>query len=624
MSIGKRFVGSLITFGVGVVLITILSYAQFQANNYLLMSIFISVGIGLFLAVTLQLSGMIKKSSKELSTVAKHLAMGDSSVKVSDTQTNSIFGELGNSVNKISESVQNLLKDVRMLSGAAMNMDYKVRADGSKHSGDFKKIVENVNLTLEKMAYNTNWYEAMLDGIPYPVTATNNDYEITFVNQERLSNFNLSAEYREAFNGQKHLDYITDKDLLMEQGLPEEMADQLSQFTYKVHNREIADVNGTKIGMVHIAEDITEQIHRMEYNKNEIAKIAANMNLLKQGNLNLNFEVSEGDSYTTLERQYFEEINSSFKSALQIIGEYIKDLTVNLEQLAQGDFTAEIEKEYLGEFATLKSSTNKIARSLSELLFDIHTTAEQVAASSEQVSEGNQIVSRGAIEQASAIEELTTTINDIAQRTRINVESAKESKNSASSSKKVAEEANYQMKEMLHAMDQINESSQCISKIIKVIDDIAFQTNILALNAAVEAARAGVHGKGFAVVAEEVRNLAERSSKAAKETTILIEGSVKKVEEGTKLADKAAEYLSQIKQMAENSELAEEKIVLTSEQQATGIMQINDGILQMSKVVQSNSATAQEGAAASQELSAQSDMLKEKIGLFKINIQSYL
>jgi methyl-accepting chemotaxis protein len=209
-------------------------------------------------------------------------------------------------------------------------------------------------------------------------------------------------------------------------------------------------------------------------------------------------------------------------------------------------------------------------------------------------------------------------MEEISAQTRQNAQNAGQANGLALSAKSDAEAGNGQMKDMLKAMDEINEESANIYKIIKVIDDIAFQTNILALNAAVEAARAGQHGKGFAVVAEEVRNLAARSANAAKETTALIEGTIKKVEGGTKIANETAGALDKIVNgVTKAAELVGE-IAAASTEQAAGITQVNQGIEQVSQVVQTNSATSEESAAASEELSSQAEVLKEMVGKFKL------
>ncbi|MCR8659668.1 methyl-accepting chemotaxis protein [Paenibacillus endoradicis] len=295
----------------------------------------------------------------------------------------------------------------------------------------------------------------------------------------------------------------------------------------------------------------------------------------------------------------------------------VNRLVETANEIADGNLNVEVSINSKDEIGQLAVAFQKMINNLNDVMNNIRSASDQVATGAKQMSESSVLLSQGATEQASSVEQLTVSLEEVSSKINSNATNALEANQLTQQSKKNALQGNDRMQEMLVAMDDINASSTNISKIIKVIDEIAFQTNILALNAAVEAARAGQHGKGFAVVAEEVRNLAARSANAAKETTEMIEGSIQKVTNGTKIANDTASALNHIvEDITRVAELVED-ITEASSDQASGISQINQGLFQVSQVIQTNSATSEESAAASEELSGQANMMKEQISRFK-------
>jgi methyl-accepting chemotaxis protein len=314
-------------------------------------------------------------------------------------------------------------------------------------------------------------------------------------------------------------------------------------------------------------------------------------------------------------------IKVALNNTIDSLRRYIGDITTILSEIATGNLNTGITADYQGDFMEIKNSINNIVESLNAVIGDISTSAEQVASGTQQVSSGAQALSQGATEQASAIEQLTASLVEIAGQTKKNAVNANQASELAVAARDEAAEGNARMNGLQQAMKEINEASSNISKIIKVIDDIAFQTNLLALNAAVEAARAGQHGKGFAVVAEEVRTLAARSAQAAKETTDLIESSIQKVQAGTRIANATADALGKIVGEVAGAADLVESIAIASNAQASAVSQISQGIVQVSQVVQNNAATSEESAAASEELSSQAEQLRETVSVFRLKNQ---
>ena len=314
------------------------------------------------------------------------------------------------------------------------------------------------------------------------------------------------------------------------------------------------------------------------------------------------------------------DLAAAIQSVMQHVREIISDLSDKLSELAKGNFRVALEntEQYPGAYRPLLNSLQEISNDLNKTMAEIKTSAREVNAGAEQVSSGAQGLSQGATEQASSIEELSATVNDISEHIKKTAENTRLANTEAQNAGKEVSHSDKQMQQMKAAMENINQKSGEISKIIKTIDDIAFQTNILALNAAIEAARAGVAGKGFAVVADEVGNLAQKSANAAKDTTMLIEETLQAVEQGTVLADSTAESLQRVVTGAGKVTELVNQIAEASVEQSRAVEQVSTGIDQISSVVQSNTATAEESAAASEELSGQANILNELVGRFQL------
>ena len=513
------------------------------------------------------------------------ISKGDIPPKITETY-NGDFNVIKNNLNDCIEKINALVADANMLAQAAVDGKLATRADAAKHQGDYRRIVEGVNNTLDSVIgplnVAANYVDRISKGdIPPKITDSyNGDFNVI------KNNLNACVDNVNSV--------VADANMLVQAAVEGRLSTRADASKHQGDFRKI--VEGVNTTLDAVIEPIQEA--------------AAVLSQMSQGNLQMRV--------TGQYRGDHADIKNALNNTLDALAAYVGEIAEVLGEMANSNLDLAINNEYKGDFARIKDALNLIINSFNEVFTEINNAADQVASGSRQVSDGSQALSQGATEQAASVEELTASIGQVADQTKDNAINANQANELAMTAKNNAETGNQHMQEMLRSMEAINESSANISKIIKVIDEIAFQTNILALNAAVEAARAGQHGKGFAVVAEEVRNLAARSANAAKETTALIEGSIQKVSEGTRIATGTAQSLEQIVTGVSKAANLVGDIAAASNEQASAIAQINKGVEQVSQVVQTNSATAEESAAASEELSSQSMLLKEMIARFRL------
>jgi methyl-accepting chemotaxis protein len=366
----------------------------------------------------------------------------------------------------------------------------------------------------------------------------------------------------------------------------------------------VINEQGERIGMVVEFSNRTAEV-AIEQEINHVIQAAS------QGDFQQRIDLKD-------KKGFFKTFSKSLNQILELYQQAVSDIMHILAALAEGDLTQKIDNSYVGAFEQLKNDINTTIQILTDIMTTILRTADAVNHAAEEISQGNLSLSKRTEDQASSLEETASSMAQIIATVQQNTENARQASDLAFDAKKQAEQGGEVVDAAISAMTEISKSSQKITEIIRVIDEISFQTNLLALNAAVEAARAGEHGRGFAVVATEVRNLAQRSAAAAKEIKGLIEDSVTKVEEGTKFVNKSGKTLNKIVIAVKKVSEFITEIAAASQEQSLGIQQINKAIVQMDETTQKNASLVEEAAIASSTMKEQAQSLREQVAFFNV------
>ncbi|MBI5547608.1 MAG: PAS domain-containing protein, partial [Deltaproteobacteria bacterium] len=605
------------------------------------------------------------------------ISKGDVPERITDRYEGD-FNAIKNNLNACIDAIKLLIVDVDELSDAAVVGKLTARADVQRHQGDFGRIVQGVNATLDRLV-------GFIDAMPLPAMIVNRDFQVVYMNRKGLEvgGATLDQVRGHSCSGSfKTTDCKTERCACGKAMLEARTASSstvakprdgltldIDYIGVPVKSREGEVIGAFEVVVDQTAARTAQRLAKKvaEYQDQEVAKVQTALGRISQGDLEVALAAAPGDADTEAPRKAFDAIGAAVHGVVRSVralatdarmlsqaavsgqlatraeasrhqGDYrkivegvnatldavmgpINAATGVLQALAQQDLRARVTGEYSGDHAQIKQAVNATATALHDALEQVAEAVNQLASASSQIAATSQSVSQGASEQAAALEQTSSNLEEMSGMTRQNADNTAQANLLAQGANRAADKGSRAMERMSGAMVKIRQGAEGTAEIIRDINEIAFQTNLLALNAAVEAARAGDAGRGFAVVADEVRSLAQRAKEAARKTEDLIKESVKLASEGEGQSKEVAGDLKEIVEMVGKVTGIVSEIAAASQEQAKGIVQINKAITQMDQVTQQAAGNAEESSSASEELSGQAQTLAALVSRFKLERQ---
>lgn len=557
------------------------------------------------------------------------ISKGDIPSKITDTYKGD-FNKLIDNLNQCIDTVNMLISDVNMLSDASIEGLLDIRADIFKHQGRFSEIIQGFNETLNTLVGH-------IDNMPVPTIIIDKEFNIRYLNAAASNIVGLS---KQQVLGSKCYEHFKTSDCRSTKCACGRAMKEKRPVTSESNARPrgldlelshsgvpIRDKQGNVLGALETMTDWTDIKYAAKLSKKiadyqtvELNKITQSLNKMAEGNLSFKIEVAPADSELEEVRENFLNISHSINKCVRTLQMLIEeDGGEALKRAANRDLTVRVKSNYEGMYEVMKNNINLLLENLDQGMAQVYASSDQVANASVKIGRGSQTMAGSASEQASTVEEVSSSVLELSSMTKQNALNAKEAETLAKTTLEITFKGVGNMNRLTDAINNIKVSSDKTAKIIKTIDEIAFQTNLLALNAAVEAARAGEAGRGFAVVADEVRNLAMRSADAAKNTEKMIEESIKNADNGVNINQEVLNNLKEIHNQANRVSIVMSEINTASEQQAAGIEQINSSLDQLGHVIQADVINSQEFANSAEELSNQAKEMEILVSSFEIS-----